>query len=192
MTQAYPLHWPAGWKRTERPQRAPFWEGNGRTTLSTARDFLYAELERLRARDVVLSSNLRLRLDGKPAADQREPEDPGVAVYFTTKDGRKQCFPCDKWDRCADNMKAIAKTIEALRGLERWGAKETVDAAFRGFQALPAPQTIQLGHEDPAKNPYMSLSKSELRNLMKVHHPDTGGDRKKFDQVMEAWRAKGE
>lgn len=41
-------------------------------------------------------------------------------------------------------MRAIEKTIEALRGLERWGAKEMVNAPFRGFKALPASVTATL------------------------------------------------
>lgn len=42
----------------------------------------------------------------------------GVAVYFTLK-GQQFCFACDHWDEIKDNMQAIHKTIEALRGIER-------------------------------------------------------------------------
>ena len=38
-------------------------------------------------------------------------------------------------------MQAIAKTIEALRGINRWGTGDMMEAAFKGFSALPAPDT---------------------------------------------------
>jgi hypothetical protein len=96
------------------------------------------EIRKLGSKQVVISSNLELRNDGLPRASQRAPTDQGVAVYFNLN-GRSQCFPCDRWTTVEHNLWAIAKSIEALRGLERWGAKTMVDAAFRGFQALPAP-----------------------------------------------------
>lgn len=44
MTEAYPLAWPTGWKRTKYPQRAPF-----KTTFATARDDVFDELRLLGA-----------------------------------------------------------------------------------------------------------------------------------------------
>src|SRR5262245_54177038 len=60
----------------------------------------------------------------------------GSAVYFTHK-GRQMCFACDRWDKMEDNLHAVSKTIEALRGIERWGTGEMVQQAFTGFVALP-------------------------------------------------------
>jgi hypothetical protein len=48
------------------------------------------------------------------------------------------CFACDRWDSVADNVQAIRKTIEALRGIERWGTGDMVQRAFAGFVALPS------------------------------------------------------
>ena len=90
----------------------------------------------LRATKVVISTNIPLRRDGLPYAGQAQPNDPGVAVYFTTND-RTTCLACDRWKTVAENIYAIAKTIEALRGIERWGSKDAVGAAFLGFAALP-------------------------------------------------------
>ncbi|WP_051532952.1 hypothetical protein [Arthrobacter sp. 9MFCol3.1] len=103
-----------------------------------------AELRLLGVKNIVLSSNQELRRDGLPYAKRPQPMDRGVAVYFE-REGKQQCIPCDKWSRIEDNVQAIRKTIEALRGLERWGAKSMVDAAFQGFLALPATsQAMQL------------------------------------------------
>jgi hypothetical protein len=153
--EAYPLHWPPGRGRTAsgRRQRADFgrvktetrsW-GNGqsstfarreRLTIGQARDRLRDELRRLNASKVVVSTNLRLRLDGDVYANQKEPEDPGVAVYFH-RDGKALAIAIDLWDRVADNLAAVAKSIEAIRGLDRWGGGQMVSAAFTGFKALP-------------------------------------------------------
>jgi hypothetical protein len=67
----------------------------------------------------------------------REPVDSGVAVYFT-RDQQQMVFACDKYDLLRDNMQAIAKTIQAMRGIERWGAGDMMNRAFSGFKALPA------------------------------------------------------
>ena len=148
MVEAYPLQWPQGWPRTKFPERSKFYEkkqGSWATEVSMtkARAFLLGELNRLNASSVVISSNLELRQDGLPYAGRRRPQDCGVAVYFQLG-GSDQCIPCDKWDRPEDNIYAIGKTIEALRGIERWGAKEMVNAAFRGFQSLPSPDQASL------------------------------------------------
>ena len=185
MTDAYPLKWPAGWPRAKEQRRADFGQktisSSGyayktSTTFDKATRALYDELKLLKVTEVVLSSNLELRRDrqGVPYANQRI-SDTGVAVYFK-RDGKEQCIPCDRWDRAEDNIKAVAKTIEALRGIERWGAKNMVDAAFRGFAALPAPPDYS----------FEKKTTDELRELMMENHPDTGTrpDTDKFQAVL--------
>jgi hypothetical protein len=134
--EAYPLAWPAGKPRTPsyRVERSRFEPGNRPQEVANVR----AELQRLGARNVIVSTNLRLRGDGLPYARDRAPADQGVAVYFDYAGGQK-CFACDRWWTIEENLRAIFKSIEAIRGLERWGSKSFVDAAFTGFSALPAP-----------------------------------------------------
>lgn len=193
MTEAYPLHWPPGWPRTKTPQRSRFGQRSDKhhclqkISMTRARDFLFGELERLRAKNIVLSTNLALRLDGLPRANQRKPDNTGVAVYFTLKDQQK-CFPCDKWDRVEDNLYAIAKTIDALRGIERWGSQSMVDATFNGFKALPDPNDLSwreiLGIDGRVTKEALT---SKYRYLVKIHHPDQGGDADKFDRIQKAY-----
>jgi hypothetical protein len=115
--------------------RVSSWKSKVGATVAQGVKRLDDELSRLDARNVVISTNLRVRLDSLPASGQREPDDPGVAVYFTL-DGKRRCLPCDRWDRVADNMIAIAKFIDAMRGQLRWGVGD-VGAIFEGFKALP-------------------------------------------------------
>lgn len=127
--EAHPLHWPEGRARTRRRQRSRF-----DVTFAQARDALSDEIHRLGGRYMVLSTNVALRRDNLPYANQPEPDDTGVAVYFE-RNGKQMCFACDRWDRVKDNIRAIQKTIEAMRGIERWGTGEMMDRAFSAFEA---------------------------------------------------------
>lgn len=133
MAEAYPLYWPEGWKRTTYRQRSKFKTGFG-----AARNLLFAELARMGATKIILSTSIPLRNDGLPRANMAPDKgDTGVAVYFTRK-GKQMTFACDKFNQTCDNIYAIAKTIEAMRGIERWGASDMMERAFSGFKALNA------------------------------------------------------
>ena len=106
---AYPLQWPAGWPRTESREGGRF-----KTTLNTALSALKREVELLGGRSLVLSSNVTL--------GNENPKDCGVVAYFELR-GQFISIPCDRWNNVESNVKAITLTIEAMRGIERWGAK---------------------------------------------------------------------
>jgi hypothetical protein len=133
---ASPLTWPVGWKRTPADQRreARFGKarqnhGNGHyvgarsLTIAEATQRVLDELTRmgLVRDDIVVSSNLKLRLDGLPRSDQREPDDPGVAVYWQEPVGPPKVMAIDQYERVADNLAAIAATLDAMRAIERHG-----------------------------------------------------------------------
>lgn len=201
----FPLCWPPGRPRTpaSRRDRARFHTkqssgiDNGvyrhpekhRVTLTKARDLLFEELRRLGAAGGLLSSDLRLRQDGLPMAGQRQPDDPGAAVYFK-HDGNEVAFACDRWDRVEDNILAIAKTIEALRGIERWGTGDMVAAAFTGFAALPA---ARVAHRawwivlDVPQDADIDTVQDRYRQLAKDNHPDRGGDEEVAAEINGAW-----
>lgn len=189
MIDAYPLQWPPAWPRTKYREQARF-----DTSFARARQQLLRELDLLGATGVVISSNIMLRQDGLPYANQKQPEDRGIAVYFTLN-GEQQCIPCDKWTRTEDNLQAIRKTVEALRGLERWGAKEMVNAAFRGFKALP--ETIIMGeHTSKAWWEVLQVSQhadwevieAAYKRLLHKTHPDKGGTDFEFQELQVAYR----
>lgn len=168
----YPLQWPAGWKRTRNPARSLF-----KTSADKATRGLMAEIARLGGRLPVISSNAQYRQDGMPYARQANISDPGVAVYFQRK-GKPMVFACDSYWHLHDNIHAIAKTIEALRAIERYGASDMMERAFTGFTALPAP--IVAGMKRPWREVLETglsiVGKEEVqaryRNLVAKHHPD--------------------
>jgi hypothetical protein len=170
VTEAYPLTWPVHRPRTRWPEQSNF-----RVTLGQSIKDVQREVSLLGGRKLIISSNLPLRRDGMPYANSSQPTDRGVAVYFEYK-GKPMCFACDRWKAVEDNMRAIAKTIEALRGIARWGTGDMIQQAFTGFTALPAPESWWqvLGLKGP------SVSRDEIesahRSLIMKHHPDRGGD----------------
>lgn len=185
MVESYPLYWPEGWKRTPNHLRV---FGRFRLGFAVARDGLMQELERMGAKEIVLSTNVALRRDGLPYASAGQPTDAGVAVYFTHK-GRALCFACDQFELVKDNLNAIKHTIEALRGIERWGASDMLERAFRGFAALTAGESkdwrtvlgFAVGH-----NITPEMIEARFKELAQQHHPDKGGDADRFREVVAA------
>lgn len=133
----YPLAWPMGWPRTIIPMRSRFGSGFYRPpTLAAGRDALMAELTRLGAWQIVISTNAKLKSDGMPSAAFGEPKgrEAGVAIYFQLE-GKRIVMPCDRWESIGENLLAVAKHIEAMRGQERWGVGN-LQRAFAGYAAL--------------------------------------------------------
>jgi len=152
-----------------------------------ARQLLVNELERLRARAVIISSNIPLRNDGMPHAGEAERrfDDPGIAVYFSYK-GKPMVMACDRFIRPAHNMRSLGLAIEAMRQLERHGGGVMMERAFAGFTALPPPEGSQpkrpwyvvLNYsEDPEARADLSVEEIEARfkTLAKRRHPDVDG-----------------
>jgi hypothetical protein len=187
----YPLAWPTGWKRTSSRRRATFHRQvravdptNGTITRNAARraltladacERLSAELRRLGATHEVLSTNLSVRLDGRPRSGQPEPTDPGAAVYFRLR-GQDRCLACDTWTRTADNVAAVAGHIAAIRTVERYGVG-TIDQAFSGYAALPPAPAPHEWWRPLQVSPNATLEQVEeaFHRLARTHHPDVGG-----------------
>jgi hypothetical protein len=192
----FPLSYPVNQPRTKASERkdARFttrsrgygYGSSRRHSVHESASELEAEIKRMGGKDMIISSNLRVKANGLPYSGQRQPDDPGVAVYFKWQK-RDLVFACDKWTTVEDNLWAIVKHIEALRGQERWGVG-SLDQAFAGYMALPDPEQRQwweVLHVAP------TASNDEIRHaylrLAKQHHPDAGGDPVMFDQVQKAF-----
>ena len=188
MADQYPLAWPAHWPRTKGRKRAPF-----KTHYQKATKELSYELQRIGAQRVVLSTNLELRLDGTPYLNRGLPADPGVALYFT-REGKDVCIPCDRWDSVPANIRAVTLTLEALRGIDRWGTGKMIDAAFTGFKALPydgpivpaPPWWTVLGVDAGADT---AVVKDRYREIAKRVHPDRGGTAAEMQRLNAAYEA---
>jgi hypothetical protein len=164
---AYPLQWPEGWPRAKRREYSPF-----KMDANKSRRKLLNEIAMMGGKLPVISTNARIRADGEPRADER-PVDPGVAVYFERK-GKRMVFACDKFWLVRENLHAIALTIEALRGIERWGASEMMERAFSGFKQLAAENEgpSWWGVLQVRAGATVEEIETAYRELAKVAHPD--------------------
>ncbi|KVD37855.1 hypothetical protein WJ41_22830 [Burkholderia ubonensis] len=62
----------------------------------------------------------------------------GVAVYWETRAGARRVMAIDQYTRVADNLAAVAATLDAMRAIERHGGARILERAFTGFAALAA------------------------------------------------------
>src|SRR5690606_35776982 len=103
---------------------------------------------------------------------------PGAAVYWQEQAGARRVLAIDQYDRVADNLAAIAATLDALRAVERHGGARILERAFTGFTALPqpgaaAPRTWRqvFGVPDGRRLNLESL-RQLYRRLASENHPD--------------------
>jgi hypothetical protein len=196
-----PLSWPSNVARTPPHQRqnARF----GDWSITQASVFVLEEINRLNERgfadyedgSVVISTNLRYKLDGMPYGTQPQPADSGAAVYFNlrfARGGRWHERPvvlsCDKWTRVEWNLYAISKDIEAQRGRHRWGCTN-VEQAFRGYTAIPE-QTGGLAWWQ-VLGIMPTSGEIEIREAFRVkamtEHPDKGGSQERWLTLQQAF-----
>lgn len=143
--------------------------------------------------DVVITSNLPTRRDGLPYADGRAGNgDAGVAVYWRQVTGGRavdRAMACDRWSSPGANVRALALSIEALRGLERWGGSTIVDRAFSSFVALPSNPVADWRIELDTAGLSLAAAKEAYRARARELHPDRGGDPAAMIRLNQAWEA---
>lgn len=195
----YPLTWPTGWPRKTDSQRADArfgrqdkrtvnytngtstsWRTKKALTVSDGVNRVLDELGRLGARPgfTVISTNVAVRLDGLPRSGQREPADPGAAVYWQDSSGAPRVMAIDQYRSVAGNLAAIAATLEAMRAIERHGGAPILERAFTGFTALPSPAAARTWREVigvPAGERDLDAIRAAFRRRAQAAHPDRPG-----------------
>lgn len=183
----WPLEWPTNWKRTppnKRERSASFTKtvkvGDLKRQKSVSgnetTERLERQIEMIGGEGATLSTNVRLRMDGRPDSRLEDPPDPGAAVYFRFR-GKATVLACDRYVRVADNIAALAAHIDALRRIERYGVG-TIEQALAGYKALPADTAANwravFGFKVDS-NPTPDQLDSAYKTAAKIHHPDLGG-----------------
>lgn len=189
----YPLTWPIGVARTSEWQRGA---GPNQMPAGKIRRQLIYELDMLGVRDATVSTNVAVRRDGLPYSGQAAPQDPGVVLSFTRK-GVDIAMACDRWKTVDANLRAIGLTIEAIRGMERWGVNDAIERAFRGYAELPAQSIIT---PPPATRDWwdvlevqptasVEVIKGAYNRLLHKVHPDkAGGSDAAFMELQRAYK----
>lgn len=195
---AFPLSWPPEYERTA-PANRQRWQGKG-ITFAGARDDLLDELQRSGCEAPVLSTNVETYRRGGidiPYANQRQPTDPGVAVYFNLAE-ELHVYACDAYERVEGNMRSLACDLRDLRRIEKRGSLRFMERAFMGFRALPEEATDGAGAWWQVLGVEQDATEEEVarryRQLAHERHPDkAGGSRAAWERLQrakrEAWRA---
>ena len=193
MIPAFPLQWPAGWPRTRtgaaksgkfgtvKQRHGQVWGSRADITIAEATARVLGELARMGIdhQDVVISTNLALRLDGLPRSGQAAPRDAGAAVYWQTSKGARRVMAIDQYSKVEDNLAAIAATLDAMRAIERHGGAQILDRAFTGFTALAAPAAARPWREvfgfPAGAHVGIPELRANYRRLASARHPDRVG-----------------
>lgn len=187
MTITYPLQWPATQFRIDYDKRviSKFKPINR----NQAFELLGNELRRLGATNSVITSDLRITASGRPYANEN-PGDTAVAVYFDYN-GSRHCMAVDQYVRLWENIRAIEKSIDAIRSIERWGGAKIMESAISGFKALPAEAitVARAWHEvlEVSPNASPEVIKAAYRQQLHKTHPDKGGNASAFAEVQAAY-----
>lgn len=184
LPKPYPLNWPDDWNRTAKSarSRSPY-----KASFATSRDEVAGALRKMGA-GFVITTNVPLGARGLPSLDYREPEDPGVAVYWLVH-GSLRVLACDAWASVRENMRAVGHALESLRTLERTKSSQILARAMQGFAApaLPAPRPPWFGELGLEKWPpsVPDIRAAFNRRALEVH-PDRGGSAEAFDKLVRA------
>lgn len=165
---------------------------------------LERELRHLNATDVVLRMDVEarhIRSDGQLRADAR-PASSAIMLQFQARniDGwPRLIYKCDVFRDWQSNLYAIAKSLEALRLVDRYEVT-TAGEQYAGFKQIAATSSTTLSaqaaariiadvtdYRDPAGENILAhadTAKELIRQAISRTHPDrNNGDRARYDRV---------
>jgi len=185
--ESFPLQWPLGHPRTDKTRESLF--NKYTLTLVKARDGVLEELNKWKAKNVIISTNAPSKKDGTPYATFPKPTDTGVAVYFTLNN-ELRVIPCDEYKSIEENLQAVKYVIESLRTIERHGGLQVFKTAFNGFKALPEVGTGRAWWEILNLTPIANAAqiRESYKKLIWQAHPDRGGSTDKVVELNEAMK----
>ena len=134
-----------------RPLRTEHEGDQFQATYTETLDKLRDELRRVGAEIgtiLVVSETARASKDGPPMAGSRMAY-PGVVLRFVKGGSVEVEIATDKYADWKSNLRGIALSLEALRGINRWGCSEQ-DQQYLGFPALPPPDPDALDTAEAA------------------------------------------
>jgi hypothetical protein len=165
-------------------KRSPFRVGHLRML-----DDLEVELRRISAKEICVEIDMEsrdIRNDGWPRSNARAKTS-AIILSFRVKD-KSIAMPCDRFDSWEDNLRAIGKTLEALRAADRYGVTKGGEQ-YSGWSQLPPPSSQSTCEVELAKLAGVTVDelrrdpRAAYRKAVMIHHPDRGGDSQRFQQA---------
>ncbi len=165
---------------------------------------LERELNHLDARNIVIQADCdssQIRLDGMFRAGAKM-RGPGIILTFDSKHGQLS-YPCDTFLDWADNLRAIALSLENLRAVDRYGVTRRGEQ-YSGWARLPGPpqpdtsMTVgqaagiltdfaTTGHTRYQVASSLECYQAAARSAKAATHPDrNAGSQRKWDEVQKA------
>jgi hypothetical protein len=178
----------------QRPQKNSQFKAGWQSTL----DLLDSELTKLGARNIVVQAGFRrdqIRQDGWPMG-KALPVHAAVIVSFNDREKRPLSFPCHRYSRYDDNLRAIALSLEALRAVDRHGVTKRGEQ-YMGFKALDeakpwsveeAAQFIAIkgGTSADLVINHSNVYRAAYRKAASTLHPDAGGNPHEWQLLCDA------
>lgn len=172
-----PLQWPKDahgrpWPRNHAPKESRF---SSDITVTQAARALHAQ-----CRLVTGCAEASIRITGGDGTSNPSAHvDHGASVFFTSLAGPVG-FGADQYRRVAHNLWALAKHIECMRSIERWGVG-TSQQAFAGYATAlhPASTSPTISNWRSVLGLFNGATVEEItaryRELAHKYHPDKGG-----------------
>lgn len=189
--------WP--WKETTHRGPSKF-----RSSWTKIDHLLMGEAEKIYARSVIMQIDVMERdiRDGWIKGNAH-PSSPRVIITIERNSSTRVerptlAFHCDTYSDWQDNVYAIAKTLEALRSIDRYGVTSSGEQ-YTGWQAIGdgkmsradakavLVKVSELGPDDLKSTTLDGV----YRAARVVAHPDAGGSHDLFVKVQEAGRVLG-
>lgn len=175
------------------------------STWSKTLTLLEREVTALAGKDLVLGVDITenaVRLDGGIRANARAAT-PAVEVAFDSKHG-PMLYRCDRYvgryysqgPDWQQNVRAIAKTLEALRAVDRYGASSSGEQ-YAGYRQIAATPTVPTRDALARLRVIADITDTDvpvdfvIRRAQRMAHPDRGGSPELWAQVEELVHAIG-
>jgi hypothetical protein len=199
------------WKRSPSKRKPSLFKSNWLATMT----LLEREITSLKGFDVTIEVEVlpaAIRADGTGLRANQRPASDAVIVSFDTKSRGAFTWRADEYTKpnygsgegWRHNVHAVAKTLEALRAVERYGLVS--GQQYEGLAALPAGRGSSASHmtADEARQLIIEIlgafdgaaargdTAAQIRRARGLAHPDRrNGDRTLWDQVEQAARVLG-
>lgn len=154
------------------------------------------EIEQMNGSELIIGlvvAAADIRLDGRLRGGAGVTH-PGVEVSFDVPDGRRLVFHTDVHNQLTrwvnggpmrspwqDNLRAVALGLEALRAVSRYGITSGIGEQYAGFLKMETSQA------SPDRGRELVEEAGGIRQALMKHHPDQGGDPRRFADV-QAYR----